>query len=141
MSRRIRVLALVVGLAGFTTAGPVGALDGSALAADDVIQVVTSDENGTARVTKIWIVAVEGEAYIRTGDTKWGRNVERDANVGLRTANGERDLRVEFVSDEALRARVAQAYRQKYGWADRLISPFRGRNPNIMHLLARGGGT
>jgi len=121
-------------------AGPAVALDATAIARDPVVQVVTHDEDGSARVTKIWIVAVDGEAYIRTGGTRWGRNVERNANLELRTANGAYDLRVEFVADDGLRARVGQAFREKYGWSDRLISPFRGRDPKIMHLLPRADG-
>jgi len=140
MSLRFRALAILVGLTAFGVVAPAAALEGSALAGDDTVRVVTRDEDGSARVTKIWIVAVAGEAYIRTGSTHWGRNLERDADLGLRTASGEYDLRVEFVADDALRALVAQAFREKYGWADRLLSPFRGRSPRIMRLRARAGG-
>jgi hypothetical protein len=65
--------------------------------------------------------------------------VERSQDVRLLAQGAEYDLRVDFVTDEALRARVTQAFRDKYGWPDRMLSVFRGGAPKIMHLVSRGG--
>jgi len=118
-------------------AGPARAFDAAPHADEEVIEVVTTDEDGSARTTKVWIVVVDGDAYIRTGNTRWGRNVERDPDVRILTATGADDLRVELVTDEAARAPVVEAFRAKYGWSDRLMSPLRGRNPKIMRLVER----
>jgi hypothetical protein len=128
-------LALVLAL-GFVPAA--SAVDWSKHADEEVVQVVTTDEDGAARTTKVWIVVVDGEAYIRTGGTRWGKNVERNQDVRLLAQGAEYDLRVEFVTDEALRARVTQALREKYGWPDRMLSVFRGGSPKIMRLVPRG---
>jgi hypothetical protein len=128
------VLALAVGLAPAASA-----VDWSKHADEQVVQVVTTDEDGAARTTKVWIAVVDGEAYIRTGGTRWGKNVERNQDVRILAEGAEYDLRVEFVSDEALRARVSQALREKYGWSDRMLSVFRGGAPKIMRLVPRGG--
>jgi hypothetical protein len=132
---RFFAIALALALAG---ASPAFAVDWSKHAAEQVVRVVTSDEDGAARTTKVWIVVVDGEAYLRTGGTRWGKNVERNPDVRLLAEGAEYDLRVEFVSDEALRARVTQALREKYGWSDRMVSVFRGV-PKIMRLVPRGG--
>jgi len=118
-------------------AGPARAFDAAPHADEEVIEVVTTDEDGSARTTKVWIVVVDGDAYIRTGNTRWGKNVERDPRVRILTATGAYDLRVELVTNEAARAAVSEAFRAKYGWSDRLMSPLRGRNPKIMRLVER----
>jgi hypothetical protein len=133
----LRRIARLGALAAFAIASPATAVDWSPHADERVVEVVTHDEDGGERTTKIWLVVVDGAAYIRTGNTGWGGNVERDPEVRLLTASGDYDLRVEFVTDAATRDAVTAAFREKYGWSDRLISPFRGRNPKIMHLLER----
>lgn len=133
----LRRIARLGALAAFAIASPATAVDWSTHADERVVEVVTHDEDGGERTTKIWLVVVDGAAYIRTGKTGWGGNVERDPEVRLLTASGDYDLRVEFVTDAATRDAVTAAFREKYGWSDRLISPFRGRNPKIMHLLER----
>jgi len=135
---RFRELALVLGLA-WAFAPAASAIDWSAHADEDVVHVVTTDEDGASRTTKVWIVVVGGEAYIRTGGTRWGKNVERSQDVRILAEGGEYDLRVEFLTDEAARAPIIQAFRDKYGWSDRMLSVFRGAAPKIMRLVPRGG--
>ena len=43
--------------------------------------IVTHDEDGGERVTKLWLVVVDGEGVIRTDDSRWFRNIQRDPNV------------------------------------------------------------
>jgi len=119
------------------TASAASAVDWSRHAEQPVVEIVTWDEEGRPGTTKVWLAVVDGEAYVRTGNTRWGRNVERQPEVRILTDDGDYDLRVEFVTDAALRERVSRAFREKYGWTDRLIGPFRGPNPKVMHLLPR----
>ena len=105
---------------------------------EGTVEVITTNEDGSARETKVWLAVVEGQGYIRTGNTGWGGNVERNPDVTLRIGEIELPLRVEFVTDEAQREAVKAAFREKYGFSDRIMNPLRGKNPKIMRLLPRG---
>ena len=103
----------------------------------DTVEVLTSDEDGASRETTVWLAVVDGAGYVRTGNTRWGDNVVRSAELALRAAGSSQPMRVEFVEDEALRQRVSDAFRQKYGLSDRALSWIRGSRPKIMHLYPR----
>jgi hypothetical protein len=111
--------------------------DWDALADVETIEVITHDEDGEPRETKIWLAVLDGQGFIRTGGSSWGKNVKRDPDVVLRIEGTEYPLRVEFIEDEGLRERVSAEFREKYGWSDALISQIRGSNPDIMHMIAR----
>ena len=64
------------------------------------MQVLTTNEDGSQRDTKVWLVVADGQGYIRTGNTRWGGNVVRDPDVTLRIEGSDHALRVEFVEDE-----------------------------------------
>ena len=102
-----------------------------------VVEVLSTNDDDSTRTTKVWLAVVDGRGYIRTGNTGWGKNVVRDPNIVLRVGQEELPLRVHFVEDEGLRERVVQAFREKYGFEDKLISVVRGRNPKIMRLHSR----
>lgn len=57
--------------------------DWNAIAAPRVIEILTTDADGDLRKTKIWIVSLEGRAYIRTMNTRWHANLERDPKYGF----------------------------------------------------------
>jgi hypothetical protein len=130
-------LALVLGLV--AAAGPASPAtpDWGALRDLDTVVVVTSDEDGSARETTVWLAVVDGSGYVRTGGTRWGDNAVRSRELVLRAAEASYPVRIEFVEDEALRQRVADAFREKYGWTDRMLSWMRGAHPRIMHLLPK----
>ncbi|UCE86852.1 MAG: DUF2255 family protein [Deltaproteobacteria bacterium] len=105
---------------------------------EGTVRVTTTNEDGTTRTTKIWLVVVDGKGYIRTGNTRWGANVERDPDLVLHVASQDLPLRVEFVTDPTTRDAVVQAFRDKYGFSDWIIGPFRRGEPKIMRLVPRG---
>jgi hypothetical protein len=112
--------------------------DWEAVAGVREIEVLTRDEDGSARETTAWLAVVDGQGYLRTGaGTTWGDNVERSPDVALRIEGREYPLRAAFVSDAALRERVVAAFREKYGWIDGLLDVFRGGHPRIMRLEPR----
>ena len=112
--------------------------DWNAIASENTVAISTTNENGSARKTTVWLVVVDGEAYIRTSrSTRWGNNVERDANVVLSVGDADHRVRASFVEDEALRARIVETFREKYGWTDALADVMRGSHPRIMRLDAR----
>jgi hypothetical protein len=116
---------------------PAGAIDWAAAGAERVVQIVTRNEDGTSRETKVWLVVVDGQGYVRTGGTRWWGNIERDPDVVLRVAGAEHAVRAELVGDAELAARVEAALRTKYGWSDRLMGPFRFGDTHILRLVPR----
>jgi hypothetical protein len=131
------LLALLFPIAPVHGASGEGAIDWERYAEEGTVEVITTDEDGSARETKVWLIVVEGQGYIRTGSTGWGGNVERNPELTLRIGETELPLRVEFVTEEAERDAVKKAFRAKYGFSDWLMNPLRGRNPKIMRLLPR----
>ncbi len=132
------VAALACALALGTPAS--AAVDWRAHADVDTVTVVTRREDGTLRDTTVWLVVVEGQGYLRTGSTRWGADVERNAEVALRVGGAEHPLRAVFVTDPDERERVTAAFREKYGFVDRMLSLFRGSEPVILRLEPRGEG-
>lgn len=112
--------------------------DWDKLAAVERIEIITHDEDGDARETTIWFAVIDGQGFIRTGDSTWRANISRDpADVVLRIEGVEYPLRAEFIENEKLRERVTAAFHEKYGWTDSLVHLFRGGRPNIMHMISR----
>ena len=111
--------------------------DWNAAAGVQTVEIVTTNEDGTPRETTIWLAVVDGQGYIRTGNTHWEGNIERNPDVVLRIEKAEYPLRAEFVQDAALRTRIEQVFREKYGFSDAFIGVFRGGEPKIMHLAPR----
>jgi hypothetical protein len=102
------------------------------------IQIVTHDEDGDARETTIWLAVVDGQGFIRTGNSKWLANIHRNpSDVVLRIEGVEYPLRAEFIENDKLRERVTAAFHAKYGWVDSMAHLMRGGRPNIMHMISR----
>jgi hypothetical protein len=131
-------LALLVLLAQVSGARGEDAIEWDRYSPERTVVVITTNEDGSTRETKVWLVVVDGRGYIRTGKTRWGGNVGRNPAVVLRIGETELPLRVEFVTDPGERAAVTAAFRAKYGFADRILSPLRGGSPRIMRLTPRG---
>ena len=101
------------------------------------IRVVTHDEDGDLRETTVWLAVLDGEGYVRTGSTRWGENLVRSPELVLRAGEASWPFRVEFVEDDAERQRVTDAFREKYGFLDRMVSWVRGARPKIMRLVPK----
>jgi hypothetical protein len=106
-------------------------------AESEVVRIVTHDEDGDERTTKIWIVTVDDVAYIRTSGTRWYENLDRDPNAQIRTEAGEHAVHVEVVADPALIERIELAFREKYGFSDRFIGVFQSGERNLMRVVGR----
>lgn len=135
--RSAAVLAAVVMIAFASVAS---AQDWKALADTDTIQVITKDEFGASRETTVWLAVYEGHGYIRTGGTRWGKEIQRDPDVTVRIAGNEFPLRaVPIGAGDATFTAVTDVFRQKYGFSDAAIGVFRsmGGTPTIMRLDPR----
>ncbi len=89
------------------------------------------------RESKVWFVLVEGEAHLRTSESAWLENLRRDPNLGLRIEDVEYQARTLEVTSDELIEKVDAASRQKYGWQEAIIHPFRMREPDILRIAPR----
>ncbi len=85
------------------------------------VHIVTRDQNGDERVTRIWIADLDGVSVIRTGDSRWSRNLERDRNCRIRVSGADTPARVEFVAEHEEKARIDDVFLEKYGWQERVF--------------------
>ena len=113
--------------------------DWGALRDVGTVVVATTDADGSARETTVWLAVVDGAGYVRTGSTRWGDNAVRSGELALVALGARYPLRVELVEDEAVRQRVSDAFRAKYGWTDAMLSWMRGSRPKIMRLVPKPG--
>ena len=134
---RVALFGCVALAAAWMAPAPARAIDWAAADAERVVEIVTHDEDGSPRETKIWLVVVDGQGYIRTGGTRWWGNVERDPDVVLRVAGAEHPLRAELVTHEALLEKVVAAFRSKYGFSDRMAGLMRFGDTHIMRVVPR----
>ena len=99
------------------------------------VQVISTDEGGRTRTTTVWIAVVEGHAYLRTGRTIWGGNVEREGKLKLKGEPGEYQFRAEKITDPSLQEKVMAAFRAKYGFNDMISGVIRLGQHRIFRLL------
>jgi hypothetical protein len=112
-------------------------VDWGAHTGDDTVVVTTHDEDGSVRARTIWLLVLDGQPYIRTGSaTSWGENVLRDPDLTLTVGDEVVALRAERVSDPALLERITAAFREKYGFGDRLAALVRG-DPIVFRVSPR----
>jgi hypothetical protein len=112
--------------------------DWASVAEVEEIEAITADADGTPRETTVWLAVVDGQGYIRTsGSSTWGDNVAREPNLVVRIDGADYPVHAVFIEDDALRGRVIETFRAKYGMSDSLVDVFRGSRPRIMRLDPR----
>jgi hypothetical protein len=115
---------------------PALGLDWNAHADADTVVIVTTDEDGAARDTTIWLCVSNGQGYVRGGSGQWVANALRDGNVKLRVGETELTLSATKLTDPAEIARVTAGFRTKYGFGDVLAGVLRG-DPTLFRLTPR----
>jgi hypothetical protein len=111
-----------------------GEIDWRPAARESVVEILTSDADGDLRETPVWIVVIGGLGYVRTNDSKWLANIRRGSPVRLRVQDVESAVTATEVTDAQLAARVEEAFKQKYGFTQRLMSLFRTSEPTVLAL-------
>ena len=109
--------------------------DWNAAAELQTVEVISTEEDGGSRLTTVWIVVLDHQAYLRTGGTRWGDNVEREGKLRLRLPSGEYELRAEKVLSEAEKERVVGAFREKYGTTDAVMEIIRFGEVRVFRLV------
>jgi hypothetical protein len=99
------------------------------------VEIISTDEDGTQRLTTVWIVVLDYQAYIRTAGTRWGDNVEREGTLKLRVPAGEWELRAEKVLSASEVERVVAAFREKYGTTDAVMEWLRFGERRVFRLV------
>ena len=143
MERMTKVCAALVALFLLASALPTGAagaepIDWSAASGENTVVILTREADGAPRETTVWLVVVDGQGYVRTGDTHWHRNIARDPKIGVRIAGKDHAVTAEHVTDPALHGRINTAFNDKYGFSDTFVGWFSHReNAQIMALVPR----
>lgn len=112
--------------------------DWPAVADVDTVAITTRDEDGGERVTTIWLAVVDGQGYVRTGDTSWYENIERDPRIYLRIGETVYALLASPVAEnDPTFERVQNAFSEKYGFSDTLVGWMPGMGTRVLRLLPR----
>jgi hypothetical protein len=125
------VLAMLLAFA----AGAAPKFDWNQFADTQTVEIVSTDEDGGSRLTTVWIVVLDHQAYIRTSGTIWGDNVEREGKLRFRDGSAELSLRAEKVLVPSEVERVVAAFREKYGTTDALMQIFRFGETRVFRLV------
>jgi hypothetical protein len=130
-----RLAGALLALALLAPAGAAAA-DWSTFGETKTIEILTQDEGGDARETKVWIVVVDGSGYVRTNDSRWLANIRRGSPVEIRAGETTLAVGATEVEDEAIRDQVEEAFKAKYGAMQKLMSFFRISEPTVLRLEA-----
>lgn len=103
----------------------------------DVIEVITRDEAGGERETKVWFVLLGGEPYLRTSGSRWLANLRRDPDFKIRIDGTVYEAQAEEIEGEAIVEKIDIASQRKYGFSDRVIGFFRSKKPDILRISPR----
>jgi hypothetical protein len=82
------------------------------------VEMCTPRSDGSISRRPIWVVVVEGEAYVRSylgPRGAWYRRAAADGEAAIGVDDQTIEVGLEPVSDEDLNRRVSDAYRAKYG--------------------------
>ncbi len=103
------------------------------------IEVLTTDLDGDLRATPVWFILLNGEAYLRTNDSRWLDNLRRDPNLRLNIEGKIYEAQAEEIPGLGIVEKVDIAFERKYGLQESLIHLFRMRQPEILRILPRAG--
>lgn len=87
------------------------------------ILVVTADPDGSDRVTRIWMALEGGDGVLRTNDSRWWANLERDPKIRVRVAGMDHPFAFVPVTDQAEKVRIDEVFGEKFGLWERMLFP------------------
>ena len=90
----------------------------------EVVTLQTLAADGTAIETRLWIVEVDGDLWLRAGarPSGWLKRIEADPRVSITRGEVTSDHRAVPVRDAQTRDRIHAAMRERYPLADALVS-------------------
>lgn len=89
----------------------------------EVVTLVTFDAQGRPFETRLWVVDVDGSAYVRAANPHegWLDRVRLRPEIHLLRKGGLLTVRAVPEDGSALRHEVDVAMERKYGWVDRAL--------------------
>jgi hypothetical protein len=89
----------------------------------EVVTLVTFDAQGRPFETDLWVVDLDGSAYVRAAhpDEGWLERVRERPEVHLLRGGGLVTVRGVPLEADAVRQSVEAAMRAKYGWVERAL--------------------
>lgn len=99
-----------------------GALYAASEYGGETVEIETFDNRGNSFATKLWVVDIHEEPWLRSGDPEsaWLQRLREEPEIVL-IRDGERATLIAEV-DEYETERINYMMREKYGLADQLIS-------------------
>jgi hypothetical protein len=95
------------------------------------VDLLTPRADGSVSTRPIWVVVVDGDAYVRSylgARGAWYRRALADGGAALELGGRTIEMTAEPAHDEELNRRVSEAFRDKYGErsteaTDAMVSP------------------
>jgi hypothetical protein len=138
MSRFVRLFALVSGLlAPLALAWETTPPDWNALSTVEEIEVLSENSDGSRAETTVWLVVVDNDGYIRTGNTSWYPNLERKPEIGVRINGKDYPVTAQLVTEQSVIDAVVAEFAHKYGWSDTVRGWIIRAKPHIVKLVPR----
>ncbi len=97
----------------------------------EVVILTTDDATGEPAETRLWVVDLEGSAWLRSGSPQSGWFLRIKANPLIRVERGGQPYRYRAVFVPERRAEINALMREKYGWSDAYISLLFGRDEAV----------
>ena len=112
-------------------------VQGVASESGEVVVVQTLGAHGEAEETRLWVVDLDGQQYLRSGSPMAAWYQRMQANPSVQIQRGDLSFTATSVPKPELRTQINQLMNEKYGWADDLIGVMFGRDDAIPILLQR----
>jgi len=89
----------------------------------EVIDLRTQGADGRAYESRLWVVDVDGQAYLRTGSDKsqWLARLRLNPQVSVTRSGVTANFIATPIDDPAIRVRVNAATAEKYGIAESIL--------------------
>jgi hypothetical protein len=108
----------------------------------EVVVLRSVDETGAVRETKLWVVDLDGTAWVRVArpERSWFERVRGRPEVELVRNGVALPYRAIEITDPAMRSRVDAAFREKYGLVDWWYGLLLRRDPRPIRLDPANAG-
>lgn len=108
----------------------------------EVVVLRTTDALGAAHETKLWVVDLDGTAWVRAArpERRWFQRLRERPAVELVRRGVALPYRGLEIEDPAMRARVDAAFREKYGFVDWWYGLLLRRDPRPIRLDPANAG-
>jgi len=141
MRRLRKILAVLLAVALALGVGIMGASE----LGGEIVTLSTSGPDGDSE-TRIWVVDDLGHAWLRAGSpgNGWLQRIDANPDVTVERAGQTTRFRAVPVRDDpGIRDRIHELMRQKYTWADQIVSLMRDGSGSVPIRLdpVESGGT